>query len=91
MILSAYRHRQRRPSRYSHRGREKEELHRLDMAAESVYTGQRQKARNFVKNKRYAEAIKIYQKIIDSFGIDSYVRKAQTELESVRHLKGQGG
>ncbi len=74
-----------------YRGREKEELHRLDLAAGGVYTGQRQRARNFVKNKRYDEAIKIYQKIIDSFGIDSYVRKAQTELESVRHAKAQGG
>jgi tetratricopeptide (TPR) repeat protein len=74
-----------------YRGREKEELHRLDIAAESVYTGQRQKARNFVKNKRYDEAIKIYKKVIDTFGIDSYVRKAQTELENVQLLKSQGG
>ena len=74
-----------------YRGRETEELHRLDNAVESVYTGQRQKARNFVKNKRYDEAIQIYKKIIDTFGIDSWVRKGQTELESVQHLKSQGG
>ncbi|MCZ6785611.1 MAG: FHA domain-containing protein [Planctomycetota bacterium] len=74
-----------------YRGREKEELNRLDNAAGSVYTSERQRAHNFVKNKRYNEAIKIYKKIIDSFGIDSYIRKAQTELESVKHLKSQGG
>ena len=68
-----------------------DQLDKLDRLAESVYRGQEQRARRLLKNKRYDQAIGVYQKIIEKFGIDYYVRRAQAEIDKIEKLKTSGG
>ncbi|MGH7162920.1 MAG: hypothetical protein ACREID_05505, partial [Planctomycetota bacterium] len=64
-----------------------ENVTRLERSAESVYTGQERQAWDLLKNKRYDQAIAIYRKIVESFGLDAYVRKAQDEIRKIEAQK----
>jgi len=74
-----------------YRAQEAAELHRLKLSASSAYTAKRQSARKLIRNKRYDEASKIYTKIIETFGLDEFIRKAKSELEAIALMKAQGG
>ncbi|MEE8106237.1 MAG: FHA domain-containing protein [Planctomycetota bacterium] len=74
-----------------YRSQESAELHRLKLAASSAYTAKRQSARKLIRNKRYDEATKIYQKVIETFGLDEFIRKARSEIEAIALMKAQGG
>jgi hypothetical protein len=59
----------------------------IDRLAASVYEGRASAARRLVENKRFDAAIQVYQEVVDKFGIDFYVRKAQAEIEKINALK----
>jgi len=52
-----------------------------------VYEGRASAARRLVKNKRFDAAIQIFQEVVDKFGIDFYVRKAQAEIQKIATQK----
>ena len=60
-----------------------QQLDIIDHLAASVYEGRASAARRLVKNKRIDAAILIYQEVVDKFGIDFYVRKAQAEIQKL--------
>ena len=64
-----------------------ENFHRIDLLADSYFRGRQGRAETLIKQKRYDRAIKIYQEIIEKFGIDVYVRKAQLEIQKIEALK----
>jgi pSer/pThr/pTyr-binding forkhead associated (FHA) protein len=64
-----------------------QQLDIIDRLAASVYEGRASVARRLVKNKRFDAAIQVYQEVVDKFGIDFYVRKAQAEIEKINALK----
>ena len=59
----------------------------IDHLAASVYRGRERFARDLVKNKRFDQAIKAYREVIEKFGIDLYLRKAQREISRIEDLK----
>jgi len=67
-----------------------DELLKIDRLAESIYRGREAEAERLLKIKRYDEAIAVYQKVVEKFGIDAWVRKAQGEISRIQKLK-QGG
>lgn len=68
-----------------------ENVRRIEMLADSVFRGQEQEVTRLLKNKRYDQAIAIYTRIRDSFGIDTYVRKAQAGIDSIKAEQSAGG
>ncbi len=67
-----------------------EEMGKIDGLAESVYRGREAEAERLLKNKRYDQAIAAYQQVVEKFGIDAYVRKAQGEIAKIQKLKPGG-
>jgi hypothetical protein len=67
-----------------------EELRRIDSLAESIYRGREQEAERLLKNKLYDKAIAVYQEVVEKFGLDTYVRRAQTEIGKIQKLKPGG-
>lgn len=59
----------------------------IDKLAASVYEGRASAARRLAKNKRFDAAIAVYQEVVDKFGIDYYVRKAQAEIQKIEAQK----
>jgi len=68
-----------------------EELLKIDRLAESIYRGREAEAARLLKIKRYDEAIAVYQKVVEKFGIDAWVRKAQGEIAKIQQMKPSGG
>ncbi len=66
-----------------------EQLRRIDLLAQSIFSGREGLARDQIRNQRYDEAIATYRKVIETFGIDTYVRKAQAEIQKIEALKGK--
>jgi len=64
-----------------------EQFHRIDRLARSVYYGRKQLADRLAHTKRYEDAIQVYRKVIESFGIDAYIRKAKTEIAKLEKRK----
>ncbi len=67
-----------------------EEISKIDALAESIYRGREAEAERLLKNKRYDEAIAAYQQVVEKFGIDAFVRKAQGEIAKIQKLKTGG-
>lgn len=67
-----------------------EEIETIDRLADSVYRGRQSEAERLLKNKRYDDAIAAYQQVVEKFGIDAYVRKAQGEIAKIQKLKTGG-
>jgi hypothetical protein len=67
-----------------------EELRKIDALAESIYRGREQEAERLLKVKRYDDAIAAYQKVVEKFGIDAWVRKAQAEIAKIQKIKAGG-
>jgi len=67
-----------------------DELNKIDSLADSVYRGREAEAERLIKNKRYDDAILIYRKVIEKFGIDVWVRRAQAEIAKIEKLKSGG-
>ncbi|MCZ6787395.1 MAG: hypothetical protein O7E54_09550, partial [Planctomycetota bacterium] len=65
-------------------------LGRVDSLADGRYRAQQRIAWNLEKKKRFDQAVKVYQEIIDKFGIDLYRRKAQEEINKIKG-KRRGG
>jgi len=55
--------------------------------AESAYYERDRIARDLVKARRYDEAVQQFQRVVDRFGIDRFVRKAQERIAEIRALK----
>ncbi len=68
-----------------------DELAKIDRLADSIYRGRQSEAERLLKNKRYDDAIAAYQQVVEKFGIDAYVRKAQGEIAKIQKLKTAGG
>lgn len=68
-----------------------DELGTIDRLAESIYRGREAEAQRLLKNKRYDDAIAAYRQVVEKFGIDAYVRKAQGEIGKIQALKPGGG
>ena len=64
-----------------------EALKRVNMAAQNYYNMSDQRAIEHVRRKRYDLAIAEYKKVIDNFGIDQFVRKAQAEIAKIEEKK----
>jgi hypothetical protein len=60
----------------------------IDQSAESIYYARERVARDLIKNKRYDQAITVWQEVVEKFGIEQYVRKAQAEIEKIKAMKG---
>jgi hypothetical protein len=67
-----------------------DELLKIDRLAESVFRGRAAEAERLVRNKRYDDAILVYRKVVEKFGIDEWVRRAQAEIAKVEKLKAGG-
>jgi len=67
-----------------------EEIGKIDALAESIYRGREAEAGRLLKNKRYDDAIAAYQQVVEKFGIDAYVRRAQGEIARIQKLKTGG-
>jgi len=67
------------------------QIQAIDRLAESIYRGREQEANRLLKEKRYDQAIAIYREVIEKFGIDFYMRKAQQEIDAIDKLKTAGG
>jgi pSer/pThr/pTyr-binding forkhead associated (FHA) protein len=61
----------------------------IDGLADSIYRGRERLCRDLVKNRRYDEAIKRMQEVVEKYGIDLYVRKAQAKIEEYKKLKAE--
>ena len=66
-----------------------EALRRIDLQADGIYRKQQRLAWNLEKKKRWDQAIAAYQQVIDKFGIDAYIRKAQEEINKLKSKKGE--
>lgn len=64
-------------------------LRSVDQRAEGIYYAQERRARDLIKNKRYDQAVQLYKRVIERFGIDMYVRKAQAEIEKIEAMKSR--
>ena len=62
-------------------------LRAIDQSAEGIYYARERVARELIKNKRYDQAIAVYQEVVEKFGLDQYVRKAQGEIEKIKAMK----
>jgi hypothetical protein len=67
-----------------------DQLMRIDRLAESVFRGRAAEAERLVKNKRYDDAIRAYREVVEKFGIDEWVRRAQAEISKIEKLKAGG-
>lgn len=67
-----------------------DELLKIDRLAESIYRGREAEAERLLKNKRYDDAILVYRKVVEKFGIDVWVRRAQSEIGKIEKLKAGG-
>jgi len=67
-----------------------EQISKIDSLAESIYRGREAEAERLLKNKRYDEAIAAYQQVVEKFGIDAFVRRAQGEIAKIQKLKTGG-
>jgi hypothetical protein len=67
-----------------------DELTTIDRMAESVYHGREAEAERLIRNKRYDDAILVYRKVVEKFGIDAWVRRAQSEISKIEKLKAGG-
>ncbi len=74
----------------NYRAKVQKALERTDLQADGIYRARQRVAWNLEKNKRYDQAIKVYQEVIDKFGIDVYQRKAQEEINKLL-TKKRGG
>ncbi len=72
-----------------YKGLVEEQLRRIDLLAQSIYSGREGLARDQVKNQRYDEAIATFRKVVETFGIDTFVRKAQAEIQKIEAMKGK--
>lgn len=72
-----------------YRAERDQRLRAIEQSAQGIYEARAQVARDLVKNKRYDQAINVFQEIVDKFGLDQYIRKAQAEIEKIRAMKGQ--
>jgi hypothetical protein len=70
-----------------YKGKVNERLRAIDLRMDGVYRDRAKIAHKLERNKRYDDAVRVYQEIIDKFGIDSYVRKAQEEINRLKTLK----
>ena len=70
-----------------YRAKVAERLRGIDQMADSNFQGVRRRAWDHEKKKRYDAAIKAYQEVIDKFGIDSYIRRAQAEINKLKAKK----
>ncbi|MCZ6572425.1 MAG: FHA domain-containing protein [Planctomycetota bacterium] len=59
------------------------ELERITKLAGSTFVMQSRRADGMVRNKNYGQAIVLYTKIMERFGLDEYVRKAQLEIQKI--------
>ncbi len=62
-------------------------LERIDQVADGIYRARHLIARRLERAGRYDQAIKVYQEVIDKFGIDLYSRKAQEEINKLKRKK----
>ncbi|MFQ5843640.1 MAG: FHA domain-containing protein [Planctomycetota bacterium] len=60
-----------------------EEVGAILRRAGATFVMQRQKADQLVRNSNYTRAIAIYHKVMERFGIDEYVRRAQLEIQKI--------
>jgi len=64
-----------------------EKLHRLNLSMDGIYRAQERRSFDLIKKKRYDQAIALFQKVVDKFGIDLYMRKAQAEIQKLKAMK----
>jgi len=62
----------------------------IDLYADGIYRAQERRAGALAKSKSYDQAIAIYRKVIETFGLDIYVRKSQAEIDRLKALKAGG-
>lgn len=74
-----------------YRGEVERQLGVIDGLADSIYRGRERLCRDLVKNRRYDEAIKRMQEVVEKFGIDLYVRKAQAKIQEYKKIKAEEG
>jgi hypothetical protein len=67
-----------------------EEMATIESIAESVYRARVSEAERLLKNKRYDDAIAAYKVVVEKFGLDAYVRKAEAEIAKIQKLKPGG-
>jgi len=67
-----------------------EQISKIDALAESIYRGREAEAERLLKNKRFDEAIAAYQQVVEKFGIDAFVRRAQGEIAKIQKMKSGG-
>jgi hypothetical protein len=65
-------------------------LNAIDLYADGIYRAQERRAGKLAKSRSYDQAIAIYRRVIENFGLDSYVRKAQAEIDRLKALKAGG-
>jgi len=70
-----------------YRGKADQQLSRLDLAADGIYRAQERRSWDLLKNRRYDEAILLFKAVIEKFGLDAYVRKAQAEIRKIEEQK----
>ncbi|MGQ0613799.1 MAG: FHA domain-containing protein [Planctomycetaceae bacterium] len=61
----------------------KEELSRLDLAAGGRFAMEERRAWEMQKLNKHDDAIAVFRKIIERFGIDQYARRAQEEIGKI--------
>jgi hypothetical protein len=67
-----------------------DELLKIDNLAESVFRGRQAEAERLLKNKRYDQAIAAYREVVEKFGLDVWVRRAQAEISKIEQMKASG-
>ena len=67
-----------------HKQKATEALQQIALVADAVYRARRVIARDCEKKKFWDGAIRVYQGIIDKFGLDDYARKAQEEINRIK-------
>ena len=67
------------------------ELDRITRLAGSTFVMQSRRADEMVRNKNYGQAVVLYTKIMERFGLDQYVRKAQLEIQQIDAARANEG
>ncbi len=67
------------------------ELERITKLAGSTFVMQSRRADEMLRNKNYGQAIALYTKVLERFGLDEYVRKAQLEIQKIDEARNNEG
>jgi pSer/pThr/pTyr-binding forkhead associated (FHA) protein len=67
-----------------------QKLAAINLKADGIYRAQERRAGALAKSKKYDQAVAIYRRVIETFGLDIYVRKSQAEIDRLKALKAGG-